>query len=60
MFCTVCKKCCHQRCLGLRNIRGMQNIVCPTCEQAGGDGNDRKEEEDIGIEVNDGVLEELE
>ena len=52
MFCTVCKKWCHQRCSGWKNIKGVQNFVCPRCE--------REEEGDIGIEVNDGVLEELE
>ena len=34
--------------------------MCPRCEQEEGNGSDRREEEHIGIAVNDGVLEELE
>ena len=38
----------------------MQNFVCPRREQEEEYGNDRREEEHIGIAVNDFVPEELE
>jgi len=60
VFCTVCKKWCHQCCSELRNIRGVQNFVCPRYEREEGDGSDGREEGDIAIEANSGVLEELE
>ncbi|XP_063851530.1 uncharacterized protein LOC135094941 [Scylla paramamosain] len=40
----------------LRNLRGAQNFVCPRCvrdEEGGGGGGD---DEDVGLEVNGGVL----
>ncbi|MPC38453.1 hypothetical protein E2C01_031960 [Portunus trituberculatus] len=46
------------RMLGLRNLRGVQNFVCPRCveEEESGDGSG---DEDVGFEVNGGVLEEV-
>ena len=60
MFCIVCNKWCHQCCSELRNIIGLQNIVCPRCERDDGEGTNGREEVDIGIEVKDVVMEELE
>ena len=37
----------------------VQNLVCPRCEREEEHGNDRREEEHIGISVN-GILEKLE
>ena len=60
MLCTVCRKWCHQRCSGLRNLRGVQNFVCPRCEREEENDKNKRKEERIRIAVNDGVLEELE
>ena len=35
VLCTECNKWCHQRCSGLRNLRGVHNFVCPRCMRGG-------------------------
>ncbi len=61
MLCMNCNKWCHQRCSGLRHLRGVQNFVCPRCvgreEEEGVDGGD--DAKDAGLVVNGGELEEI-
>ena len=60
--CTCHRTCYMTRCAGVycTLCKCVQNFVCPRCEQEEGDRNDGREGGDIGIEVDDGGLEELE
>ena len=55
VLCVACNKWCHQRCSGLRNLRGIQNFVCPRCTRVEEDDED----EDARLIVDGGVLDEV-
>ena len=55
VLCVECNKWCHQRCSGLRNLRGVRNFVCPRCARE----ETAENEERAGLEVNGGTLEEV-
>jgi hypothetical protein len=56
ILCERCKRWCHRKCSGLRNVNEAgENYHCPTCVR----GEVEEEEEREGLEVNGGVLEEV-
>ena len=40
VLCTECNIRYHHQCAGLRNLRGVQNFVCPSCAKEGDGGGD--------------------
>lgn len=56
ILCMRCNRWCHRRCTGLRNLRGMQNFICPTCRM----GQRNQENDRENLVVDGGELEEVE
>ena len=55
-----CNKWYHNRCSGLKNLQGVQNLVCPRCAREGEGGDGSEDDKDPGLLVNGGVLEKVE
>jgi hypothetical protein len=56
VLCTVCDKWCHQRCSGLRILRGVRDFVCPRCTRGRGELEEEGEDE---VVVDGGVIQEV-
>ena len=57
-LCTECDKWCLKRCSDLRNLRRVQNFVCPRCGREG-EGDDDRDNEGPRLVVNRGILKEV-